>query len=125
LNVIIYLEKNELLDFISIQAMSDEDRMEAIENELKRLKDSSSLSTVEASLGQVRALALRSSTSNSVLIAALENLSDCAAVNGHPDADTYKMVLKACRDSEDIGPLHGLINKLIGSDIAKKITTSS
>ena len=79
---------------------------------------------MEAALSQVRALALRTTTDNAVLVAALEALADTAAAHNHADADQYKLVLKACRDSEALGPLHGLINKLIGTEMAKKIATS-
>ena len=79
---------------------------------------------MEACLSQVRALALRAATPNGILLAALESLSDSAAAHGHEEAETYRMVLKACKECEGDGPVHGLINKLIGSELAKKISTS-
>ena len=79
--------------------------MDALEQELKKLKEAGGHNTTEAALGQVRALALRSTTTNTVLVASLENLADTAAANNHPEAANYKMVLRVCRDSEDLGPL--------------------
>ena len=105
-------------------AEDDGDRLTSIEKELKRLREGNAHSSVDAALGQVRALALRSSTDNAVLVAALETLADLAAAHSHEDAQQYKLVLKACQDSEALGPLHGLINKLIGTDMAKKIASS-
>ena len=75
-------------------------------------------------LAQVRTLALRSTSSNQVLLAALETLYDVATNTSHDEADTYKMALKACRDQEELGPLHGLVTKLLGTEMAKKTQTA-
>lgn len=78
---------------------------------------------MEASLGQVRALALRTATNNVNLVAALETLADAATANAHPDAEHYKMVLKACREHEAMGPLNTLVTRLLGTEVAKKVAT--
>ena len=94
-----------------------------MEDEIKRLKENSGAASVETALGQVRALALRASTHNSALVAALETLADIASANNHKEQDHFKMILKAARENEYVGPLHTLITKLLGTDVAKKVSS--
>ena len=101
-----------------------EDRMETLEREIKKLKKSSDAGNVDLALAQVRMLAGRSSTSNEVLIAAMEALHDAASFCDHTDKDLFKMAVRACRENDHGGPLHGLIIKLIGTDTAKKAQTA-
>jgi len=97
------------------------DRLSEVENELKKLKESHSAGGVEYALKQVRNLALRSSTDNGVLLAAMESLHDAAVITNHADAPIYKMTLKSCRENDDTGyPLHTLITKMIGDEASKK-----
>ena len=42
----------------------------------------------------------------------------------HPQADNYKLSLKACRDLEYEDELRSLVIKLVGSDVAKKVNTA-
>ena len=106
----------------SIQASSTEppsdNTLDTLEQEVKRLREKGSQVAVETALGQVRALALRSTTPNAALVAALETLSDSAIVHNHKDTEHFKMVLKACRDNEGEGPLQTLITKLLGTEAA-------
>ena len=104
-------------------ATPSDSRLDSLEVEIKRLREQGSQNAVETALGQVRALALRSTTPNATLVAALEHLSDTAIVHGHSDCEHYKMVLKACRDNEGEGPLQTLITKLLGTEAAKKVAT--
>ena len=85
------------------------------------MKETQEIGTVEAVLSQVRTLAL---CTNTVLIAAMETLSDTAWRVDHKDKGHFKMSLKACREQESEGDLHSLIIKLLGSDVAKKVNTS-
>ena len=84
------------------------------------MKQTQEKANVQLALSQVRTLAIRSSSTNSVLIAALESLYDATTISNHAQKDTYKFALKACRENESSGPLHGLIIRLLGTDEAKK-----
>jgi hypothetical protein len=99
-------------------------RIQTIESEMKRLRQEQEGGSVKSALSQVRTLALRSSTPNGVLLAALEQLHDIAVVADHPDKDAYKMAMKACRDNDGSGQLHGLVTRLLGTDSAKKAQTA-
>ena len=77
-----------------------------------------------ANLHQVRNLAKRPATSNDVLLAAIETLYDSANMASHPDVETYKMTLHACREHSQEVPLQGLVIKLLGTDAAKKAPTA-
>lgn len=96
------------------------DRMDTLEGEIKKLKQDQEKGNVQMALAQVRTLALRQSTSNAFLLAAVENLYDTAVNANNEEKDMYKMTLKACRENDKAGPLHGLIIKLVGNDTAKK-----
>ena len=50
------------------------DRLQAMQEEIKRRKENLGVPSVEIALGQVRALALRASTHNSALVAAQGNI---------------------------------------------------
>ena len=67
---------------------------------------------------------MRPHTDNDLLIAALENLYDVANLCSHPNTETYKVALKACRENSSSGKLHGLIIKLVGTEAAKKAQTA-
>ena len=93
-----------------------DDRIEMLEGELERMKQTQEKANVQLALSQVRTLATRSSSTNSVLIAALESLYDATTISNHAQKDTYKFALKACRENESSGPLHGLIIRLLGTE---------
>ena len=105
------------------EVLEDVDRLQAMEEEIKHLKKNSGAASVETALGQVRAQALRASTQNSVIAAALETLADIASANNHKEQDHFKMNFKAARENEYIGPLHTLITKLLGMHVAKKVSS--
>ena len=99
-------------------------RLMLLEAELAEMRASQGQGTVQNALAQVRVLALRASTSNTVLIAAMETLADAAQRVNDKQAEHFKMSLKACRENEKEGRLHSLITKLIGSEEAKKVNSS-
>ena len=106
------------------QNAKDSPRLDQLEQEMKKMRGSGT-TAVDTALAQVRALADRTSTTNSSLIAALEVLSDQAAIHNHPDKEQFKMALKVVRAKEDMGvPLQGLVIKLVGTDAAKKVNAS-
>ncbi len=106
------------------RAKENTDRLSLLEAELKELKAAQGQETVDQALSQVRVLALRSTTSNAVLLAGMETLSDTAYKVGHKHAEHYKMCLKACKEHEGDGKLQGLVTKLVGSEEAKKVNAS-
>ena len=96
---------------------------EELQEEVKKMKSDQEqfkYDSVEFHLQQVRTLALRPSTPNEVMLATVETLYDTANALKHPDTDTYKIALKACRENVNSGKLHGLVTKLLGTDAAKK-----
>jgi hypothetical protein len=89
------------------------------------LKNAAGKVSVETALAQVRALADRPTSTNASLVAAMEVLSDIAIINEHVEREHFKIALKAVRQREHVStPLHGLIVKLIGSDVSKKVNSS-
>jgi hypothetical protein len=95
-------------------------RIDELEKSLKRLKDDHERGSVESALKQVRTLALRQSTDNGVLIAAMENLYDTASRADHEDLEVFKIALKMCRENDKSGPLQTLVTRLVGTDQARK-----
>ena len=88
---------------------------------MKKMKKDVGQVSVDTALAQVRTMALRSTTPNEVLLAAMETLSDAAQRIGHKEADHYKLSLKMLKEYEHWGPLNSLVIKLVGSDVAKKV----
>ena len=99
------------------------DRIAALEEQYRELRQQTGSASVSTALNQVRALALRQTTPNSVMIAALETLYDAAMANGDEEGETYKLVLKVSRENENSGPLQGLVTKLLGTASAKAVTS--
>ena len=100
------------------------DRFHLLEGEIKRLKQAQEGTNVQMALTQVRTLALRSSTPNGVLLASLESLHDTAVAADHHDKELFKMALKASRDNDSSGSLHGLVTRLLSTESAKKAQTA-
>lgn len=100
------------------------DRLQALEEEVKRMRQEKEMGSVDSALQQVRTLALRSTTPNGVLLSSMESLYDTAVRASHEDQELYKTALRACRENDTKGDLHGLITKLIGTDSAKKAQTA-
>jgi len=95
-------------------------RIKILEDKLKTLEQEHGGGSVKSALEQVRTLAGRLSTPNGVLISAMEQLFDAATRVDHPDIDIYKSALRACRENDSVGPLHGLITKLLGKECERK-----
>jgi hypothetical protein len=108
------------VDHVVQDGVDESTRLQTLESELKRLRQDHDGGSVTTALAQVRTLALRVSTSNGVLVAALETLYDAAVLADHVEKDHYKMALKACRENDAGGPLHALITRLVGTDSARK-----
>lgn len=97
----------------------DAARFEAIDAQLKRLREEKDAGSVTSALAEVRTLALRKTVDREVLIARFEHLVDMATNSQHDEADYYKLCMKAIRDAP--GEIRSLVTRLIGTDKAKKV----
>lgn len=97
----------------------------SLQEEVKRLKEEKSGSTVDSALAQVRNLAAKSEgVTGAVLMSAFEHLADTATLAGHEDAEFYRSGVKECKEFVGKSNLRLLVTRLIGTTAAKKVATS-